>query len=145
MLQQDAEYRGFEREDSINHKSSPSPSHHAKHGTSDRSGKIGATRLDVVNVDLLLVTGIRLIVRISIAELEVSLAILALAETIGLVDLGVLGQLAVRLERAGLVGRVLEDHVALVVLEVAEREEDDVALVDPDLLAHLATDLLSRG
>ena len=103
-----------------------------------------AVGLDVVDVDLLLAAGaavVGLLLRVGLAELEVGLAVLALAEAIGLVDLGVLGQLAVRLEGAGLVGRVLEDDVALAVLEFAQREEDDVALVDPDLLAHLATDL----
>lgn len=103
-----------------------------------------AVGLDVVDVDFLLAAGaaiIGLLLRVGLAELEVGLAVLALAEAIGLVDLGVLGQLAVRLEGAGLVGRVLEDDVALAVLEFAQREEDDIALVDPDLLAHLAADL----
>merc|ERR1712000_271924 len=101
--------------------------------------------LNVVNVNLLLTTTgrrvVRLLVRVGVAKLKVGLAILALVEGIRLVDLGVLGQLAVRLEGTGLVGRVLEDHVALAVLEVTEGEEDDVTLVDPDLFAHLATDV----
>lgn len=101
--------------------------------------------LDVVNVNLLLATDLVVVlVRVSVAELEVGLAVLALAEAVRLVDLGVLGELAVGLEGTGLVGSVLEDHVALVVLEVSEGEEDDVALVDPDLLSHLATDLKRR-
>ena len=53
---------------------------------------------------------------------------------IGLVDLRVLGKFAVRLQRSSLIGRVLEDDVAFVVLVVTQREEDDVALVDPDFL-----------
>jgi hypothetical protein len=32
-------------------------------------------------------------------------------------------------------------HVTLVVLVVTQRQQDDVALVDPDLLAKLATDV----
>lgn len=43
-------------------------------------------------------------------------------------------------QRTGLVGRVLENHVALLVLVLAQRDEDDVAVVDPDLLPELATD-----
>lgn len=45
-----------------------------------------------------------------------------------------------RVQRTGLVGRVLEDHVALLVLVLAQRDEDDVAVVDPDLLPQLAAD-----
>ena len=40
----------------------------------------------------------------------------------------------------GLVGRVLEDHVALLVLVLAQRDQDDVAVVDPDLFPELAAD-----
>ena len=58
-----------------------------------------------------------------------------------LVDLGVLGQFAVRLETSGLVGRVLQDDVAFLVLVVPQREQDDVTLVDPHLLAQLAPDM----
>lgn len=113
-----------------------------------RKKDAGKPRSNVVNVNLLLLaigTLLRgLLVGIGVAELEVGLAVLALAEAVGLVDLGVLGKLAVGLEGTGLVGGVLEDDVALVVLEVAEGEENDVTLVDPDLLAHLATDLRGR-
>jgi hypothetical protein len=42
-------------------------------------------------------------------------------------------QLAVRLEIPGLVARVFLDHVGFVVLEFTQGQEDDVALVDPDL------------
>ncbi len=55
-----------------------------------------------------------------------------------LVDLGALGQLSIRLETPGLVGAVFEYDVALFVLVVAQREEDDVALVDPDFFAEFA-------
>ncbi|EGX90123.1 hypothetical protein CCM_06542 [Cordyceps militaris CM01] len=78
---------------------------------------------------------------VGVTKLKEGLAILAGAKVVVLVDLGILGQLAVRLERAGLVGRVLEDDVALVVLEITQREEDDVALVDPDLFAHFTANL----
>jgi hypothetical protein len=40
---------------------------------------------------------------------------------------------------AGLVGRVLENHIALLVLVLAERDKDDISIVDPDLLAKLAS------
>jgi hypothetical protein len=118
--------------------------------TSDGKGGVAIRRrqreewrgsLNVVNVDLLLVVVDGVLIGIGVAELEVGLAVLALAEGVGLVDLCVLGQLAVGLEGTGLVGGVLEDDVALAVLEFSQGEEDDVALVDPDLLAHLATNL----
>lgn len=32
-------------------------------------------------------------------------------------------------------------HVTLVILVITQRQQDDVALVDPDLLAKLATDV----
>ena len=60
---------------------------------------------------------------------------------VGLIDLRSLRQLAIRLERSRLVGVVLEDDVALLILVVTKRQQDDVALVDPDLLAELATDV----
>ncbi len=60
---------------------------------------------------------------------------------IRLVDLRALGQLVVRLQTPRLVGRILQYHIALLVLVVAQREEDDVALVDPDFLAELAADV----
>jgi hypothetical protein len=46
----------------------------------------------------------------------------------------------VDIQRAGLVGRVLENHVALLVLVLAQRDKDDVAVVDPDLFPQLAAD-----
>jgi hypothetical protein len=50
-----------------------------------------------------------------------------------LVDLEVGLELAVSLERTGLVGGVTVDDIGLVVLEVTEREEDNVTASDPDL------------
>ena len=38
-------------------------------------------------------------------------------------------------------GRVLENDVALLVLVVTERQQDDVALVNPHLLPELAADV----
>jgi hypothetical protein len=99
--------------------------------------------LNVVNVDLFL-TGsaiVRVFVRVSVAELEVGLAILALSKGVGLIDLGVLGKLAIGLEGTGFIGSVLENDIALVVLEVSERQEDNITLVDPDLLSHLSTNV----
>ena len=43
------------------------------------------------------------------------------------------------MQGAGLVSRVLENHIALLVLVLAERDKDDVSIVDPDLLAKLAS------
>ena len=68
------------------------------------------------------------------AKVDHVVAVLS-AVHVRLVDLCRLGQFAVLLQLAGLVGRVLLDHVGLAVLEVSEREEDNVALVDPDLRA----------
>lgn len=44
-------------------------------------------------------------------------------------------------ERVGRRGVVYLHHVTLVVLVVTERQQDDVALVDPHLLAKFATDV----
>lgn len=96
---------------------------------------MGLGTLDLVDIDLLLVGAFAVLV-----ELDVVLETLVTVG-IGLVDLGVLGQLAVGLEGAGLIGGVLQDDVALLILVVAQGEEDDVALVDPDLLAQLASDV----
>jgi len=43
-------------------------------------------------------------------------------------------------QRTGLVSRVLEDDIALLILVLTERDEDDVAVVDPDLFPELAAD-----
>lgn len=82
-------------------------------------------RLDVVEV-----VGVRVA---DLAELDV-VVVLLLAE-VRLVDLGRLGQLAVRLQVARLVRVVLENDVRPGVLEVAQADQDDVALTDPDLSA----------
>lgn len=96
--------------------------------------------LDIVNLDILganvVIGRVRIGVTV-IVKLEVAVTVAFGAVGIGLVDLRVLGELSVSLERAGLVGGVLEDNVALVVLVVSKRQEDDIALVDPDLLSEL--------
>ena len=43
-------------------------------------------------------------------------------------------------QRTSLISRVLENDVSLLVLVLAERDENDVAVVDPDLFPELATD-----
>ena len=91
--------------------------------------------LEVVDIDFLLVLALAVLV-----ELDVVLETLV-GVGVGLVNLGVLGQLTVGLQGTGLVGGVLHDNVALLVLVITEREKDDVTLVDPDLLAHLATNV----
>jgi hypothetical protein len=37
--------------------------------------------------------------------------------------------------------RVLHDHIALLILVVSQTQQDDIALVDPDLLPQLASDM----
>lgn len=103
-------------------------------GRKRRQGE-GEGNLELVDIDLLVVFALAVLV-----ELDVVLEALV-AVGVGLVDLGVFGQLAVGLETAGLVGGVLHDHVALLVLVITQREENDVTLVDPDLLPQLATDV----
>lgn len=91
--------------------------------------------LELVDIDFLLILALAVLV-----ELDVVLETLG-AVGIGFVDLGVLGQLAVGLQGTGLIGGVLHDNITLLVLVVTEREENDVTLVDPDLLAELSTDV----
>src|SRR4051812_30158491 len=87
--------------------------------------------LEFVDIDVLVVFALAVFV-----ELDVVLETLV-AVGVGFVDLGVLGQLAVGLETSGLIGGVLHDNVALLVLIVTKREKDDVTLVDPNLLPQL--------
>lgn len=51
------------------------------------------------------------------------------------------GELAVGFKVTRLVGRVLEDDVALGVLVVAQADQDDVSLVDPNFFAQFASDV----
>jgi hypothetical protein len=97
--------------------------------------------LDIIDLNILASGALVLALASVLVELEVAVAIALLAVRVRLVDLGALGEFAVGFERARLVGTVLEDHVAFLVLVVAEREQDDVALVDPDLLAQLAANM----
>lgn len=100
--------------------------------------------LNVVNLDLLAASVATLVVArvgVVVAELEVALAVLVGAVGIGLVDLGGFGKLAVGLERTGFIGVVLQDNVTLVVLVITQRQQDDIAVVDPDLLSQLASDM----
>lgn len=74
------------------------------------------------------------VVDLGLLELDAALLVRGAGVAVGgLVDGEVGLELAVRLEVARLVGRVAVDHVGLVVLELAEREEDDVTGRDPDL------------
>ena len=97
-------------------------------------GKKGG-RLDVVDIDVLLILALAIFVELDVVVQAVT------AVGVGLVDLGVLRQLTVGLERTGLVGGVLHDNITLLILVITEREEDDITLVDPDLLAELATNV----
>lgn len=99
----------------------------------------GRNSLDIIDIQITLIT-----------ELERALAVL-LAKRIRLVNLGVLGELTIRFHCSSesvrdcsararrrltvtrLVGRVLDDDVRLVILEIPEGEQDNVSLVDPHL------------
>ena len=56
-------------------------------------------------------------------------------------DVDIVGDVALGLEPPGLVRVVLLNNVALFRLEVAQTDQDDVVGVDPDLLPHLTTDV----
>jgi hypothetical protein len=67
------------------------------------------TRLDVVNVEILAVLVVTVLAVVTVlVEFEANALVALVAVRIGLVDLCVLGQLAVCLERARFVGGVLE-------------------------------------
>jgi hypothetical protein len=59
---------------------------------------------------------------------EVLVVSALLVERVRLVHADALRQLPVRLERARLIRHVLQDHVRLLVLEVAQTHQHDVAL-----------------
>lgn len=96
---------------------------------------VGARFLEFVDIDVLLFFAIAVLVELDVV-LETFVTI-----GVGFVDLGVLGQLAVGLQTSSLVGGVFHDDVALFVLVFTQREKDDIALVDPDLLSQLATNV----
>merc|ERR1712194_638429 len=73
-------------------------------------------------------------------ELDTVVALLAV-EQVCLIDPHIVGQLTIGLEIACFVRHVLDDDVTLLILEVAQGDEHDVALVHPDLLTHFATDV----
>lgn len=57
------------------------------------------------------------------------------------VDVQVLRNLALGLELPDFVGKVFQDNVALLVLELSEAAHDEVTHADPDLLFHFSTDM----
>jgi hypothetical protein len=73
------------------------------------------TASNLININLLtiLTTSIAVLVKLHV----VIHALMAVC--VGLVDLGALGQLTVRLETSGLVGAVLENDITLFILVVA--------------------------
>ena len=99
--------------------------------------KENPSRLDLVNINIFGSLPSSFFTTAIVAILvELNIVIGALvAVGVRLVDLGALGQLAVCFETSGFVCAVFEDDVALFVLVVTQREENDVALVDPDLFA----------
>ena len=98
-------------------------------------------RLNLINIHLLATRLIIITLTPILIELEIAIAIALLSIRIRLVDLRALRQLAIGFEGTRFVGRVLEYHVAFLVLVVAQGQQDDVALVDPDFLAELAADV----
>jgi hypothetical protein len=101
-----------------------------------------ANPLDLIDINLLSTLSI-IVVAVTpvLVELEIAVSFSLLSVCIGLVDLGAFWEFTVCFQRSGFVGAVLEDNVAFLVLVVAEREKDDVPLVDPDLLSELASDV----
>jgi hypothetical protein len=82
-----------------------------------------------------------LVLELDVVVVAVLLALLGPIDVDALVEPERLGKLPVGLEQARLVVHVLEDDVGLVVLVVAEADEDDVPGRDPHLLVHLAPDM----
>jgi len=98
--------------------------------------------LDIINIHSLSILSILVLALAPIlVELEIAVSIALLSIRICLVDLRALRQLSIRLQRSRLVSAVLQDDIALLVLVVAQGEEDDIALVDPDFLSKFATDV----
>lgn len=98
------------------------------------SGVVRVT-LEVVDIDFLLILTLAVLV-----ELDVVIETI-IGVSVGLVDLGVLGKFTVGLQTAGLIGGILHDNITLLILVITEREQNDITLVDPDLLAELATNV----
>ena len=69
------------------------------------------------------------------------LIILSLKHHVRVIDAEVRRQLAVLLKDTRLVGAVLQNDVGLLVLVVAQADQDDITLPHPDLLPHLATNV----
>lgn len=65
---------------------------------------------------------------LDLLEIEGDIVVLTLTDLVGHVDLGVVGELALRFQTASLITRVLENDVGLRVLEVAKTNQNDVAL-----------------
>lgn len=98
------------------------------------SGVVRVT-LEVVDIDFLLILALAVLVELDVV-VETVVGI-----SISLVDLGVLGKFTVGLQTASLVGGVLHDNITLLVLVFTERKQNDITLIDPDLLAELATNV----
>ncbi|GIM02365.1 hypothetical protein Vretimale_7238 [Volvox reticuliferus] len=79
----------------------------------------------------------------NIIEVEVLLVLLVLAfkDDICIVDTNVLWQLAILLQHTRLVRCILHNDVCLLVLVIAQTNQHNVTLSDPNFLAHLATDV----
>jgi len=72
------------------------------------------------------------------SEFESTLFVFA-AECLGLVDLCALRQLAVSFEIPRFVRSIFDNHICFLVLEISQRKQYNITLVDPDLLAHFAS------
>jgi len=107
----------------------------------NKYGDDSGCSLDVVDTETTGVGDVSLFLGgADVVELDL-IVVALLAESHGLVDLDVLGELAVGLQIPGLVRRVLENDVGLGVLVVSQTDEDDVGLIDPDLLTEFASDV----
>lgn len=91
--------------------------------------------LDIIDIKLILL----IIIIIVVVELEVALVVLS--TLVSIVDLGRLRKLTLSLESSSLIGVVLHDDISLVVLEVSQRKQNDIGLVDPHLLSELSSNV----
>jgi len=85
------------------------------------------------------------VVQIHVVELIRNVVVLAIFSNSRLVDFGRFGQFAIGLQLTGLVRIVLQNDVGFAVLKVAQANEDNIALVYPDLLTKLATNVAQTG
>eukprot|EP00380_Ascogregarina_taiwanensis_P017161 284817046_1 len=69
--------------------------------------------------------------------LELNVIFARLSSYVHLIDLGVLGQLSLRLKHSGFIRIVLQDNIPFRILVVPQRYKHDVSCIYPNLLSHL--------